>query len=115
MTNSTPSKSITIVPNDNVVIETPLANYAPLLLVPLAAAVTHHYSKKQMRKMKRKMLWQMLSSKMFKGKGKLSTFWLVLLYCSPLIIVLFLFNWVMGLILLGSLLIAMLYASTQKK
>ena len=51
------------------------ADYSALLLLPLAAVAVHQYSKKQMRKLGRKMLWQLLKTKvksMFsfkKGKG----------------------------------------------
>ena len=49
------------------------ADYSALLLLPLAAVVAHQYSKKQMRKLGRKMLWQLLKVKvksMFSFKGK---------------------------------------------
>ncbi|MGG9962049.1 hypothetical protein [Ferruginibacter sp. SUN106] len=34
------------------------ADYSALLLLPVVAALAFHYSKKQMRKAKRKMFWQ---------------------------------------------------------
>ncbi len=113
MTNTNKQNILTktqVIKNDNLVTETNLVDYMPLLLLPIAAAVTYHYSKRQLRKMKRKMLWQIINSKMFKNKKKLGVFWAILLYCSPLIIVLFLFNWIMGLILLGALLLAALFS-----
>jgi hypothetical protein len=53
------------------------AGYSALLLLPVAAVVAHQYSKKQMRKLGRKMLWQLLKTKVksmlsFKGKNKMS-------------------------------------------
>ena len=53
------------------------ADYSALLLLPLAAVVAHQYSKKQMRKLGRKMLWQLLKTKVksmfsFKGKKEMS-------------------------------------------
>lgn len=36
------------------------SDYSALLLLPLAAVAFHHYTKKQMRKAKHKMLWQLL-------------------------------------------------------
>jgi ABC-type uncharacterized transport system fused permease/ATPase subunit len=49
------------------------ADYSALLLLPIAAVVAHQYSKKQMRKLGRKMLWQLLKMKvksMFSFKRK---------------------------------------------
>jgi hypothetical protein len=49
------------------------ADYSALLLLPLAAVVAHQYSKKQMRKLGRKMMWQLLKMKaksMFSFKDK---------------------------------------------
>jgi hypothetical protein len=53
------------------------ADYSALFLLPVAVVAAHQYSKKQMRKLGRKMLWQllkmkvksMLSFKKQKGKG----------------------------------------------
>ena len=51
------------------------ADYSPLLLLPLAAAVAFHYTKKQLRVAKRKMVWQIMKMKLKslfsfkKGKG----------------------------------------------
>lgn len=51
------------------------ADYSALLLLPLAAVVAHQYSKKQMRKLGRKMMWQLFKTKVKsmlsfeKGKG----------------------------------------------
>jgi hypothetical protein len=39
------------------------ADYAALLLLPMAAVVAHQYSKKQLRKLGRKMMWQLLKTK----------------------------------------------------
>ena len=38
-------------------------DYSALLLLPVAAVVAHQYSKKQMRKLGRKMTWQLLKTK----------------------------------------------------
>jgi fatty acid desaturase len=49
------------------------ADFSPLLLLPLVTAVAYHYSKKQMRKSKRKMVWQLMKMKlksMFSGSDK---------------------------------------------
>ena len=51
------------------------ADYSALLLLPVAAVVAHQYSKKQMRKLGRKMMWQLLKTKVksmlsFKGKNE---------------------------------------------
>lgn len=53
------------------------ADYSALLLLPLAAVVAHQYSKKQMRKLGRKMMWQLMKLKLksmfsFKGKKEMS-------------------------------------------
>ena len=40
------------------------ADYSPLLLLPVAATVAYHYSKKQMRKARHKMLWQIMKMKL---------------------------------------------------
>lgn len=39
------------------------ADYTPLLLLPVAIMAAHQYSKKQMRKLGRKMMWQLLKAK----------------------------------------------------
>lgn len=41
----------------------PSTDYSALLLLPVAAVVAHQYSKKQMRKLGRKMMWQLLKTK----------------------------------------------------
>ena len=49
------------------------ADYSALLLLPLAAVVAHQYSKRKMRKLGRKMFWQLLKVRvksMFSFKGK---------------------------------------------
>ena len=40
------------------------SDYSALLLLPLAAVVAHQYSKKQMRKLGRKMMWQLMKLKL---------------------------------------------------
>lgn len=70
--------SSTVIHSSTPVIETDSpADYSPLLLLPVAAAVAFHYSKKHLRKAKRKMAWQVMkmnlkslfSFKKEKGKG----------------------------------------------
>jgi hypothetical protein len=103
-----------VVPSNKINIPTGVNNYAPILLLAFAAAATYKYSKTHARKVKREMAWQVIKNNMFKRKGKLGVFWLILLICSPLIIVLFLLNWVMGLILLTAILCAVLYGKYKK-
>jgi|CXWL01.1.fsa_nt_gi fatty acid desaturase len=71
------STSIEITPSTTVIQKEVHADYSALLLLPLTAVVAHQYSKKQMRKLGRKMMWQLLKVKMksmfsFKGKKKKS-------------------------------------------
>lgn len=60
-------------------------DYSALLLLPLAVVAAHQYSKKQMRKLGRKMMWQLLKTKvksMFsfkKGSGNKSGIKLLLI------------------------------------
>jgi hypothetical protein len=61
------------------------ADFSALLLLPLAAVVAHQYSKKQMRKLGRKMMWQLLKTKvksmllLKKGSGNKSGIKLLLI------------------------------------
>lgn len=51
----------------------PAADYSPLLLLPFAAIAAHHFTKKQLRKVKNKMMWQLMKLKlksMFSFKRK---------------------------------------------
>ena len=51
----------------------PAADYSPLLLLPFAAIAAHHFTKKQLRKAKNKMMWQLMKLKlksMFSFKRK---------------------------------------------
>ncbi|MGF2414140.1 hypothetical protein [Ferruginibacter sp.] len=67
--------SIEITPSIKAIQKEVLADYSALLLLPVAAVAAHQYSKKQMRKLGRKMLWQLLKMKVRsmlsfkKGKG----------------------------------------------
>jgi uncharacterized membrane protein YoaK (UPF0700 family) len=52
-------------------------DYSPLLLLSFAAIAAHHLTKKQLRKAKSKMMWQVLKLKLksifsFKGKKEMS-------------------------------------------
>jgi hypothetical protein len=59
-----------VVPSNKTTAPTGGNQYAPILLLALAALAAHHYSKKQMRGLKRKMMWQLLKG-MFKNKSSL--------------------------------------------
>ncbi len=53
------------------------ADYSSLLLLPFAAIAAHHFTKKQLRKAKNKIMWQLMKLKLkamfsFKGKKEMS-------------------------------------------
>ena len=66
---------IEITPSTTAIQNEVSVDYSALLLLPVAAVAAHQYSKKQMRKLGRKMLWQLLKMKVRsmlsfkKGKG----------------------------------------------
>ncbi len=67
------NSSIEITPSITVIEKVMPADYSALLLLPVAAVAAHQYSKKQMRKLGRKMLWQLMKLKlksMFSFKKK---------------------------------------------
>ena len=64
--------------------QTAYSDYSALLLLPMAAVIAYQYSKKKMRKLGRKMMWQLLKAKVksmlsFKGKNKKSLLFKVFL------------------------------------
>lgn len=61
--NTTTLKSTALVSQTNGFVTPPSTDYSPLLLFAFAATATYHFSKKQMRKMARKMAWQMVKAK----------------------------------------------------
>ena len=68
--------SIEITPSRTVIQKEVPADYSALLLLPVAVVAAHQYSKKQMRKLGRKMIWQLMKLKlksMFSFKGKNGT------------------------------------------
>lgn len=84
MVNNT---SIEITPAVTAVQNKVSADYSSLLLLPVAAIAVHQYTKKQLRKAGRKMMWQLLKMKVkslfsFKndnGKAKTARLLLILL------------------------------------
>lgn len=67
------NSSIEITPSITVIEKEIPADYSALLLLPVAAVAAHQYSKKQLRKLGRKMLWQLMKLKlksMFSFKKK---------------------------------------------
>jgi uncharacterized membrane protein len=83
-----------------------VADYSPLLLLPFAAIAAYHFSKKQMRKAKNKMMWQLMKLKLksmfsFKGKnGKGSSLLAIVLLISLALGILGVIIWNFGLGLL---------------
>lgn len=55
--------SIEITPSATTIQKEAPAGYSALLLLPVAVVAAHQYSKKQMRKLGRKMMWQLLKTK----------------------------------------------------
>ena len=82
------------------------SDYSALLLLPLAAMVAYQYSKKQMRKLGRKMMWQLMKLKLksmfsFKRKnGKGSSLLAIVLLISLALGILGVIIWNFGLGLL---------------
>ena len=94
------------------------ADYSALLLLPVAAVVAHQYSKKQMRKLGRKMLWQLLKMKVRsklsfkKGKGSGIKLLLILLGLGFIVAIGVFLSWSIAITLLvvGGL-IAIIYSA----
>ena len=82
------------------------ADYSALLLLPVAAVVAYQYSKKQMRKLGRKMLWQLLKMKVRsmlsfkKGKGSGIKLLLILLGLGFIVAVGIFLSWSIAITLL---------------
>jgi hypothetical protein len=72
------SRTVELTPATSVLQKEIPADYSALLLLPVAAIAVHQYTKKQMRKAGRKMMWQLVkmkikslfSFKKDKGNGK---------------------------------------------
>jgi hypothetical protein len=98
--------SIEITPSTTVIQKEVPVDYSALLLLPVAVVAAHQYSKKQMRKLGRKMMWQLMKLKLksmfsFKGKnGKGSSLLAIVLLISLALGILGVIIWNFGLGLL---------------
>lgn len=96
------------------------ADYSALLLLPVAAIAAHQYTKKQLRKAGRKMMWQLLKMKVkslfsFKkdnGKAKTAKLLLILLGLGFIVAVGIFLSWSIAItILVVGGLIALIYSA----